>query len=88
MGLKTRKIGFSPSSGVSPNTIFGSNHQKNTFAATCNQREYFETYIRPHNKVLFGKRKPLDKSDFVVYEKDKKDDFKERVQKYLNDIIK
>lgn len=53
-----------------------------------NEREYFEKYIRPHNKVLFNSGRKLDTSSYIPYESNKKDDFKERVQKYMREVEK
>lgn len=56
VGKKIRKFGVAPSDGYAQYTMYGTSYQKGTFATKFNQREYFENYIRPNNKALFGLR--------------------------------
>ena len=66
-------------------TQFGTNYKRGTFVTKLDQREYFENYIRPQNKVLFGNRR-FDTSTFVIQDDQEKDDFNLRVANYLKDI--
>ena len=66
---------------------------KGTFATAFNRKEYFESHIRPQNKrelqpgVVANKHLRFNKT-FIEYDKQKREDFEEKVQRYLDTINK
>ena len=74
-------------------TGYNLGRNKASFATQMNTREYFEKAIRPQNKKRFesgilANVHERNKATFIEYDKNKREDFQDRVKRYMENIQK
>lgn len=66
---------------------------KGNFATAFDSREYFEQNIRPANKANFtggikANREKKNNATFIQYDKKQREEFEDKVQRYLQSMAK
>ena len=66
---------------------------KGSFATAFDKREYFEQIIRPQNKKTFepgiqANRNERNNATFIRYDRQQKEDFEDKVQRYMDTLTK
>ena len=69
-------------------TGYNNGFQKGTFATQFDRKEYFEKFIRPKNKELYGAKakdylEQRNNASFIVHKKGQKEEFNEAVKRHL-----
>ena len=82
-GANIRKTSSVKPSDVIAYTRFGTQNQTGAFVKQKDPREYFETYIRQHNKVLFGVKK-RDTSNYVL--EDNQNEKSKEMKSYFSNL--